>query len=80
MSKIMDNFFGSANTLEKLEETMEKFLNKCKELGVKILTKKFKMGSKVKFGGFLETNKEGRVHIEADPGNKDDVQSFIGLV
>ena len=59
---------------------------------MKISTRKFKMGSKVKFGGFLVTNDEGRVHTETDqekldkirdfprPLNRDDVASFIGLV
>ena len=28
MSKSMDDFFESANTLEKLEETLDKFLTK----------------------------------------------------
>ena len=59
---------------------------------VEISTKKFKMGSKVNFGGFLVTNDKGRVQIAADPGklnkirdfprpnSKEDVASFIGIV
>ena len=43
MSKSIDDFFGSANTLEKLEETLDQFLTKCEELGGNISTKKFKM-------------------------------------
>ena len=92
MNKSMDDFLGTADSLEKLEETLDKFLTKCEDLGVKISTKKFKMGLKEKFSGFLVTHKEGRVHIEADPGksdkirdfprpnSKEDVASFIGLV
>ena len=92
ISKSMDYFFASANSLEKLEKTLDKFLRKCEELGVKIPMKKFKMGSKGKFGRFLVTNDEGREHIKADPGkleiirefprllNRDNVTSFIGLV
>ena len=92
MSKSMDDFFASANYLENVEKILDKFLDKCEELGLKIPTEKFKMGSKVKFGGFLITNTDSRVHIEADPGkldkmrnfleqgNRDDVESFIGLV
>ena len=92
MNKSMDNFPATAESLEKLEKTLDQFLEKCKELGVKISTKKFKMGSKVKFGGLLVTNDEDRVQIKADPGkldkirdfprpnSKDDVASFIGLV
>ena len=92
MNKSMDDFLATAESLEKLEKTLDQFLSKCEELGVKISTRKFKMGSKVKFGGFLVTNDEGRAPIEADPGkldkiqdfprplNKDDITNFIGLV
>ena len=78
MSKLMYDFLGTANSLDKLEEILDKFLGKCEELGVKISTKNFKMGSKVKFRGLLVTNKDGRVHIEADPCNQIDLwNSFI---
>ena len=92
MNISMHDFLATANSIEKLEDCLEKFLMKCEDLGVKISTKKFKTGSKVKFGGFLVTNRKGRVHIEADPGkldkirdflrhnSKEDVASFIGLV
>ena len=59
-----------------LEKTLDIFLEKCEELGVQISTKKFKMGSRVKFGGFLVTNDKGRVHIEADPGKLDKIRDF----
>ena len=92
MNKSMHDFLATAESLEKLEKTLNQFLENCEELGVKILTNKFKMGSKVNFGGFLVTNDEGRVQIEADPGkldkirdfsrpnSKEDVASFIRLV
>ena len=38
MSKSMDDFFGLANSLQKLEEALNKFLTKCKELVMKIST------------------------------------------
>ena len=44
MSKSMEDFFGSANTLEKLGETLDQFLTKCEELGMKIFTKKNQNG------------------------------------
>ena len=39
-------------------------------------TKKFKMAYKVKFGGFIVTNDEGRVHIEADTGRLDKIRDY----
>ena len=91
MNKSMNAFLATAESLEKLEHTLDQNQTKCEELGVKISMKIFKMGSKVKFVGFLVTNDKGRVHIEANPGkldkirdfqrpnSKEDVASFIGL-
>ena len=54
--------------------------------------KKFKIGRRVKFGGFIADNVDGKVNIEVDPGklerirdfptpqSKDDIASFVGLV
>ena len=41
MSKSIDDFFGSANSLANLDKVLDKFLDKCEELGVKIFTKNF---------------------------------------
>ena len=59
-----------------MESTLDRFLDKCEELRVKIWTKKFMIGSQVKFGGLLVKNEEGRVHIEADPGKLDKLGNF----
>ena len=41
MNKSMDHFLGHAESLAKLEETLETFLQRCKELGVRMTLKKF---------------------------------------
>ena len=92
MNKSMDDFLGTAESLEKLEEVLEEFLRRCEELGVRMSIKKFKIARRIKFGGFIVANIDGKVHVEADPGklerirdfptpqSKDDIASFIGLV
>ena len=50
---------ASAATLDKLEEILDKFLSRCEDLGVKISSHKFKMGSRVKFRGFIVTQEDG---------------------
>ena len=54
--------------------------------------KKFKIGRRIKFWGFIIANVDGKVNIEADTGklerirdfptpqSKDDIASFVGLV
>ena len=44
INRSMKELFENTNSLEKLEDPLDKFLTKCKELRVKISMKKIKMG------------------------------------
>ena len=91
ISKSMDDFLASNRTLQGLEQTLDTFFKRCQQLGVKISKKKFKTGSKVKFGGVIVNTEGDEVKLEVDEGkiqrildfpsptSKDDVASFIGL-
>ena len=92
VEKSMDDFLAKAPTLEKLEETLRKFFDNCKDLGVKISTKKFKASTKVRFEGTIINSEGEKTYLEADPGklqrildflrpnNKDKLLSFLGLI
>ena len=59
MNKLMDNFLAMSRSIQVLEDTLEKFLQKCNEIGVKIGIKKLKMGRRMNFGGFIVSNIAG---------------------
>ena len=63
----MDDFLAKAPTLEELEEILRRFFTNCKNLGVKISTKKFKAATKVRFGGTIINSEGEKTYLEADP-------------
>ena len=52
--KNMDNFLFFGSSIEQLEEQIEKLLQFCKQINLKLSCRKFKINTGVKFKGMLE--------------------------
>ena len=53
IEKSMDDFLAHVSSIKALEGILRKFFDYCKKLGVKMSTKKFQTGTRVKFGGHI---------------------------
>ena len=86
-SKIVDDILITASNLSSLLQTIRTVLNRCRQAGLTISKKKFKIGTKISFAGYTLTSKG--VHpdpakveaISKFPSPKDvtSVRSFLGL-
>ena len=87
MIKLVDDIIVFAPTLDVLQERVKSVLDKCGANNIPISKKKFRIGEKIKFAGFVVSGKR----VEPDPEriaaidkfpvpkNTSDVRSFLGL-
>ena len=85
--KLVDDILIHAQTLPILISRIKKVLDKCREHNLTISRKKFKVGNRVKFAGFIVSDKgvapdPERIAAIAGfpvPKSVSDVRSFLGL-
>ena len=90
VSKLIDNILIEADTMEQMEERLEKVLKQALEHDVTLSRSKTQFGQKVRFGGFVVESKDGVVSVSPSPDiadiknfktptNKTEVRAYTGL-
>ncbi len=89
MSKVVDDIIIYGNDLEEHINNVRQFLQRCKDTGITLNSKKFKLAkSSVKFAGYIVTDQGIKVDPDKvkaiqqfpKPNNITDLRSFKGLV
>ncbi len=89
MEKVVDDIIIHGDNLEQHLEDVKKFLIRCREAGITLNPKKFKLAQhEVKFAGYMVTSEgikadEGKLKAIKNfpkPTNITDLRSFLGLV
>ena len=86
-AKIVDDILIWAENINELEERVRKVLTKCKERGITISKKKFAVGKRVKFAGYIVTGEGIKPDPEKitclkdfpRPHDEKSLRSFLGL-
>ena len=90
--KLVDDCLGGGKDVPALKIKLRELLLKCREHNLKVLRRKFEIGVKLAFVGFVIDASSGEVVISPDPGriqaiqrmgsptNKRQVREFLGLV
>merc|ERR1711954_35317 len=67
LEKSVDNVLATCESAEELENTLIKFLERCKKHGVTLSRKKFKCLTMIKNGGHVLDTKGKELVIKPDP-------------
>ena len=92
LEKSVDDVLSTCESAEELENTLIKFLDRCKKHRVTLSRKKFKCSTMIKYGGHMLDTQGKELVIKPDPEklkrlraflkpkNPADVQSLIGIL
>ena len=86
--KLIDDILCEGDTVESLIKTIKEVLKRCRKYNITVSKSKFKMGTSVKFGGYIVSNKgvipdpdkiEAIMNFQS-PTDVKCVRSFLGLI